>query len=297
MEEMFHRLVRGHTQVVKLLEPGFRYVKADPTQIEQVVINLVINAIEAMPDGGRLTIETEYVAVSEDQCSAPDEHAGAYVCLSVTDTGIGMDEETMQRLGEPFFSTKKTGTGLGLSTAYTIISQYDGWTRVQSKPGKGSAFRVFLPACADLDYEAAEIKVLTEFHGKGEKILLVEDDACVRATITEMLRAGGYHVVEVEDAEAALNVFEGENGNFQLVFSDVVLPKKDGLQLVDELLEHKPELSVILSSGYADQRSRWPIIRDRGYHFLPKPYGLPELLPVVKEALSSRKSLSTAAPY
>jgi two-component system cell cycle sensor histidine kinase/response regulator CckA len=283
--EMLERLIGEGTELDKALEDGYRYVKADPAQIGQVVINLVLNALDAMPTGGRLTIKTELVHVNGDQCRHPDAHAGDFVCLSVVDTGVGMSEQTVQRIFEPFYTTKKTGSGLGLSTVYTIVKQYDGWIDVDSEPGEGSTFQVYLPACSDPEYETIDVVRPAEFQGNGERILLVEDDGAVRDAVAEMLRAGGYSVVDVGTAEAALKVFEWEEGDFQLVFSDVVLPNKDGLELVDELLGKKPGLSIVLSSGYTDNRSQWPAIRERGYHFLQKPYGVTELLPVVREAL------------
>lgn len=287
IDEMLQRLIGEDTEVIRFLEPGFKYVKADPTQIEQVLINLTINALDAMPKGGKLTIKTEYVTVNEDELLHPEAHPGNFVCLTVTDTGVGMDEETIQHLFEPFFSTKERGIGLGLSTVYTIVKQYDGWIDVHSELGQGSTFQVYLPACDNLEYETFDVTPITKFHGRGERILLVEDDDDVRAAVSEMLRAGGYSVFDAESADAALRVFEEEKGDFHLVFSDVVLPNRDGIELVDQLLAYKPALSVVLSSGYTDKRSQWPMIRERGFHYLQKPYGLSELLPVVKEAILS----------
>jgi two-component system cell cycle sensor histidine kinase/response regulator CckA len=285
MEDMLGRLIGESKSLEKRLEPGFSYVKADPAQMGQMIVNLVLNAVEAMPEGGKLSLKTEYVHLNEDASSHPEAHPGDFVCLSVTDTGVGMSDATIQRIFEPFFTTKRTGSGLGLSTVCTIVKQYEGWIEVESEPGKGSTFLVYLPACSDPEYETMEVVEPSQFKGKGERILLVEDDNAVRGAVAEMLRAGGYSVVDVGTAEAALKIFEWEKGEFHLVFSDVVLPQKDGLTLVDELRARKPDLSVVLSSGYTDQRSQWPVIRERGFHFLQKPYGVSELLPVVKEAL------------
>jgi two-component system, cell cycle sensor histidine kinase and response regulator CckA len=287
MEDMLQRLIGEDIELVNRFEPGYSFVEADPARIEQVIMNLVLNAEEAMPEGGKLTIETETVSLDEDQCQRmPDAHPGTFVRLSVTDTGVGMDEETLQRIFEPFFSTKQKATGLGLSIAHSIVRQHDGWIDVDSEIGRGSTFRVYLPAVSsDEKPEPAEKPLMPEPQGHGERILLVEDEAGVRAAVQEMLQAGGYEVFAVERAEQAVRAFEREEGNFHLVFSDVVLPDRDGLQLVDELLSRKPDLAVLLSSGYTDQRSQWVTICERGFHFLQKPYGLSDLLPVVREAI------------
>ncbi len=287
MEEILQRLVGEDTHVISTLEPGYKYVKANPAQIEQVVMNLVVNAYEAMPSGGRLTIKTETVILDESQClRVPEAHPGTFVRLAVTDTGRGMDEETMRHIFEPFFSTKEKGTGLGLAIVRNIVEGYEGWIEVYSEPGRGSVFQVYLPTCfAGLEYEAEEEASRPELRGMGERILLVEDDEGVRVAVSEMLSAGGYHVVEAASVEEALAVFEREGGDFHLVFSDMILPDGDGLLLIDEFLSREPELQVLLTSGYPDQRAQWPIIQERGIRFLRKPYGLAELLPVVREVI------------
>jgi two-component system cell cycle sensor histidine kinase/response regulator CckA len=287
MEDMLHRLIGEDIELINFFEPGFRFVEADPVRIEQVIMNLVLNAREAMPEGGKLTLQTETVTLDEDQCQhRPDAYPGTFVRISVIDTGVGVDEETLPHIFEPFFSTKQKGTGLGLFIAHSIVRQHDGWMDAHSEPGQGSTFQVYLPAVpVDQEPEPAEKPLLPELQGLGERILLVEDEAGVRAAVSEMLRAGGYEVVAAESAEQALRVFEREAGDFHLVFSDVVLPDRDGLQLVDELLSRKPELSALLTSGYTDQRSQWLAICERGFHFLQKPYGLSDLLPVVREAI------------
>jgi PAS domain S-box-containing protein len=288
MEEMLRRFVGEDTKVDSALEPGFRYVKANPTQIEQVIMNLVINAHEAMPGGGKLTIKTENVTLDEDQCrDIPDAYPGTFVCLSVSDTGAGMDEKTLRQIFKPFFSTKDQGTGLGLSIVSSIIKQHKGWIAVSSTPSQGSTFRVYLPAyLGDVDYQPEAIIPVEEFQGTGERILVIEDDPGVRAAVSEMLRANGYVVVEAEGANAALDVFDKHKGDFQLVLCDIVLPDLDGLELVDALLAQNPSLAVLLTSGYADQRIPWPLLYEKGYGFLQKPYGLVELLPVVKKVIA-----------
>jgi PAS domain S-box-containing protein len=288
LETMFQRLLGENTELTFSLEPGLCYVKVDPAQIERVIMNLVVNAYEAMPGGGKIIISTENVVADGDLYpSRPEQEAGRYVCLSVIDTGVGMDTETRQRIFEPFFSTKEEGTGLGLSVVYGVVRQHGGWIDVVSEPGRGCTFQIYLPAVFEnLVYEAAESDLEIELQGAGQRILLVEDEDSVRAAVGDMLRSGGYEVVGVETAEQALYVFERDRGEFDLVFSDVVLPDGDGLQLVEFLISRKPGLPVLLSSGYPDRKSQWPVIREKGYPYLPKPYSLSELLPAVEAALA-----------
>jgi two-component system cell cycle sensor histidine kinase/response regulator CckA len=287
MEEMLQRFVGEGIEIINALGPGYRYVRADPAQMEQVIMNLVVNAYEAMPQDGQVTIKTEIVTSDQDRGQPiPQAQPGTFVRLSVSDTGVGMDEETLQSIFEPFFSTKEKGTGLGLTIVRNIIEGCGGWVDVHSERERGSTFEAYLPACfAGLEYGPDRIAAEPDVHGKGERVLLVEDDEGVRAAVSEMLRVGGYVVVEAASAGEAMTAFEREEGNFHLVLSDVVLPDQDGLQLIDQLLVQKPELSVLLTSGYPDQRAQWTIIRERGIRFLRKPYGLAELLPVVREVL------------
>jgi two-component system cell cycle sensor histidine kinase/response regulator CckA len=289
LEEMLERLIGEDTDVINTLKPGFRHVKADPVQIEQVIMNLVINAHEAMPEGGKLSIVTETVTLDQDQCRhMSGAYPGTFVRLSVIDTGSGIDPETMPHIFEPFFSTKEKGSGLGLAIADGIVKQYSGWIDVNSELGQGTTFQVYLPALSeDSVDEIAEAVPEQVLPGKGERILLVEDDDGVRAAIAEMLRANGYIAVEAQNAEKALDLFEGEGGHFDLVFSDVVLPDRDGLELVDLCLVRDPDLRVVLTSGYTDHRSQWTSIRERGFGFLRKPFDLPSLLATIRESLDA----------
>jgi two-component system cell cycle sensor histidine kinase/response regulator CckA len=282
VEELLPRLLGVGTKVIVSLEPGAGHVRADPAQLEQVIMNLVVNAHEAMPEGGTLLVETG----QEQLQRAPAAQPGTYVCLSITDTGVGMDAETVEQVFEPFFSTKKSGTGLGLPIAATIIRQHDGWIDVDSQPGRGSTFRIYLPAVpAEPAGDAGELLPQPELQGQGERVLLVEDDEGVLAAVSEMLRLGGYTVAGVRSVQGALDAFEQGGQDFQLVFTDVVLPDKDGLALVDQLLSHKPDLAVLLTSGYTDERAQWTTISQRGFRFIQKPYSLSQLLAAVREAL------------
>ncbi len=289
MDEMLRRLIGEDIDLVTALEPECWAVKADPGQIEQVIMNLAVNARDAMPQGGRLTLKTEDVIVDEDYCQLiPEARPGRCVRLSVEDSGVGMDKDTLQHIFEPFFTTKEAGegTGLGLAVVYGIVRQHEGWIHVYSEPGQGSIFTIYLPAVlAELEDRVGETISLQELQGRGERILVVEDDEEVCEAITTMLRENGYTIFEAASAEEALDIFEREKGDFHLVFSDVVLPGKTGLQLVDELLSSKSELRILLGSGYTDQKSQWPLIRERGFRFLQKPYTPIELLRTIREAI------------
>jgi len=291
MHDVLQRVVGESVALSELLEPGPSYTKADRGHIEQVIMNLAINAQEAMPEGGKLTIKTETVTLDEGQSRhLPGAYPGTFVCLSVIDTGIGMDEKTVRRIFEPFFSTKPKGTGLGLPIANSIVRQYAGWIEVSSTPWQGSTLQVCLPAfLGDVESQVPKSVVPLELQGMGERILVVEDNEGVRAAVCEMLQSGGYVVFEAANAREALDLFEREKGEFHLILSDVVLPDEDGVRLVDQLLSRKPGISVLMSSGYMDERAQWPLIRARGYHFLQKPFGFGELMPVVREIIYQRQ--------
>jgi two-component system cell cycle sensor histidine kinase/response regulator CckA len=289
VDKMLHRIIGEDIELVNDLDPGLGRVKADPGQVEQIIMNLAINARDAMPQGGRLTIKTENVTLDEDYYQIiPGARPGRFVCLSVTDTGVGMTKETLQHIFEPFFSTKENGTGLGLAVAYGIVKQHEGWINVYSEPGHGSTFRVYLPAFAvEPGEERVEAIPLQELQGRGEWILLVEDEAAVRELVARSLGENGYVVFKAASAQEALEIFARERGKFHLIFSDVVLPDGTGLQLADQFLPRNPELRVLLSSGYTAQKSQWPLISERGFRFLQKPYTLADLLRALRAAVDT----------
>lgn len=286
--KMLSRLIGEQYSIITSLDDDLPTVKADTGHIEQVLMNLVVNARDAMGGGGEIEIGTAKVQVDEEYVySHTGARTGKFARLFVRDTGSGMDADTLSHVFEPFFSTKKTGmgTGLGLSVVYGIIAQHGGWIDVESKPGSGSTFSVFLPA---VPFEVAETGVETvlidALQGHGEKILLVEDEESVRALAEKMLSGHNYTVVSAASAEEALDIFEKESGDFRLVFSDVILPGMDGIRLVGRLIECKPELRVMLASGFMEGMD-FQKIRRKGYRFLEKPYALTDLLQQVKELL------------
>ncbi|MEW5804061.1 MAG: ATP-binding protein [bacterium] len=297
-EKMLRRLIGEDIDLVTDLGSGLGSVKADPGQIEQVIMNLSVNARDAMPRGGRLTIRSDSVVLTENECRViPEGRPGTFVCLSVTDTGCGMDRAVMDRIFEPFFTTKGpgNGTGLGLSTVYGIIKQHEGWIDVSSQPGQGSTFRMFLPVFSvklpEKNHERA--LPLQGLQGNGERILLVEDEQGARQFAAQALRKNGYIVCEAASAREASDIFSASGDSFHLVFSDVVLPDKTGIELVDHLLALRPEQPILFCSGYTDQKSQWPLICKRKFRFLQKPYLLAELLSAVQETIRLSKAHSS----
>jgi len=264
--------------------------RADPAQIQQVLLNLVINARDAMPSGGRLLVATsrrEFEA--DDEQPGSDIRRGRYVCLSVCDTGTGMSPETVAHLFEPFFTTKDTGkgTGLGLAVVHGIVKQHEGWIHVYTESGQGSEFKIFLPAVDRPKGRdtAVEAPGGAAPRGRGERILLVEDEPGPRLVAVRVLRDHGYHVMEAGNAADARRGFQ-ESPPVDLVISDVVLPDGNGVELVLAFRETRPGLPVVMMSGYADERARWPEIRDRRLPFLLKPFSVAELLDAVARTLA-----------
>lgn len=289
--KMLKRLIGEDITINTELEDDLWAVRADVGNIEQVFMNLAVNARDAMLQGGVLTIKTEKVTLDDEYCKViPEARPGKFVCLSVADTGTGMDKSVLQRIFEPFFSTKEfgKGTGLGLAVVYGIVKQHEGWINVYSEPGKGSIFKVYLPASSEAVVEKTEEKIsLKSLQGNGERVLLVEDEPAVREFASKVLADNGYVVFDAEDVAEALELFKKEDGKFDLIFSDMVLPDKSGLHLVDRLLQDHPKLSVLLSSGYSDDKSQWPIIEERGFKFLQKPYSIPALLQAIRKTIKS----------
>ncbi len=287
--KMLNRLIGEDIVIETELEPDIWTIRADAGKIEQVIMNLAVNARDAMPDGGKLIIKTANMNLDEEYCKmVPDAQPGNSICLSVTDTGVGIAEEYKPFIFDPFFTTKEEGkgTGLGLSVVFGIIKQHDGCISFYSEKGQGTTFKVYIPAIQQEAEDLVEEAIpLEELQGDGKRILLVEDDKAVREFTAQALNANGYFVTEAEDMQQALEIFEQEAGQFELILSDVVLPDRNGLELVTRILAIDPNVHVLLTSGYTDHKSRWNIISERDYNFLAKPYTLPNLLRAAKEAI------------
>ncbi|UCF04231.1 MAG: PAS domain S-box protein [bacterium] len=289
MKELLGRLIGEDIELVTDLAVDLNRIMVDPGQIQQVIMNLAINARDAMMDGGILTIRTENVTLDENMCrTIPDSSPGEFVHLSIEDTGVGMSGEVLARVFDPFFSTKEAGegTGLGLSTVYGIVKQHHGSIAVSSEPGGGAAFSIYLPSYhSELEEHPAGTGLGDDLRGNGERILIVEDDEGVRGFISRVLSDHGYTVFETDSAEGASTVFEMEGGAIDLVFTDVVLPKRTGLQLVEELASQKQDIRVVLSSGYSSRKIAQPLIEKHGYRLLRKPFTAVDLLQAIKEVL------------
>jgi len=256
-------------------------------------MNLAVNARDAMPQGGRLTFSTETVEMRPvDVTMIPESHTGVFTCLSVSDTGSGINPELLPHLFEPFFTTKGQGkgTGLGLSVIYGIVKQNDGWINVYSQEGQGSTFKVYLPASQKAVAQTEVPPPPDTLPGLGKAILLVEDEPGVRSLATLVLQSAGFKVTACENAEVAVTVFSRTPNRFDLLFSDVVLPGKNGIELAITLRGLAPNLPVLLCSGYADDRVRWASIEQEGFRFINKPYPTATLLRAVHETLHAAKT-------
>ncbi|NDY42115.1 PAS domain S-box protein [Dissulfurirhabdus thermomarina] len=285
--KMLTRLIGEDITVETDLEPAPWPVRGDAANVDQVIMNLAVNARDAMPEGGVLTLRTRNVRVEDPPEAAPGRR-GRFVALTVADTGLGMDAETLSHVFEPFFTTKEAGrgTGLGLSVVYGIVQEHGGWIDVRSEPGRGTAFTVYFPAAATAagpeDRPRADLGGL---RGRGERILLVEDEASVRDFAAMALAGNGYEVTAAASGAEARECFESAGGGFDLLLSDVVLPDATGLDLVRDLAARAPGMKVLLTSGYTDQKAQWRHIREAAVPFLQKPFTLEALLAAVKNAL------------
>ncbi len=285
---MLHRLVGEDIDLVTRLSPEPAAVRADQGQMEQVLMNLVVNARDAMPNGGRLTIEVRRAELDEAYCRChADASPGRHVLIAVSDEGCGMDAETQSRIFEPFFTTKERGqgTGLGLATVYGVARQWGGHVGVYSERGRGSVFKVYFPeAQAAIESAAAPPAVSKLAHGT-ETILLVEDEETVRAVTREFLALQGYTVLEAKDGVEALAVTAEHAGEIHLLLTDVVMPRMGGGELVTRLVAERPELRVLYMSGYPDDAVVRHGLLDEQAEFLAKPFTLPALGGRVREVL------------
>jgi PAS domain S-box-containing protein len=281
MEPMLRRLLGEQVQLRTALAPETGTVKADGPQLEQVIMNLAVNARDAMPRGGTITIETANVTLDEAYCrtrggATPGEH----VVISVTDTGEGMSPEVLSHLFEPFFTTKPPGkgTGLGLATSHGIIRQASGHIAVYSELGRGTSARVYLPR-------------LTEAEAGGkETVLVVEDSALVRDLTAESLRGAGYTVLSAASSAEAIRASNAHGGTIDLLVTDVVLPDMNGVQLAKELTKERPEMRVIYMSGYTEETVEEHGVEPSRMPFLAKPFTMDLLLRMVREVLDSKAS-------
>ncbi len=291
MDKMLRRLIGEDVELRADMSSTLWRVKVDPGQMEQVVMNLSVNARDAMPDGGTLTLETRNVELPEGDAQAPpDLKPGRYVRLSASDTGHGMDARVKSRVFEPFFTTKEPGkgTGLGLASVYGIIKQSDGRIAVVSEPGQGAKFTIYLPSSGEDEIENVEEQPPPVTTRGGETLLLVEDEDNVRKMLGLMLRAKGYRVIEAENGAEAIDLFEQAEHAIQLVVTDVVMPRISGRKLVENLRTVQPDIHVLYMSGYTDDAIVRQGILEPNFHFLQKPFLPAQLAAKVREVLDSR---------
>ncbi len=297
MEKMLRRLIGEDVELCTLFEPDLGRVKADPGQFEQVILNLGVNARDAMPRGGKLTIQTANVTLDQKtRFRNRDLGVGEYVMVAITDTGVGMTEEVKAHLFEPFFTTKGVGrgTGLGLATCYGIICQSDGDIRVYSELNCGTTFKIYLPR-VDLPATTTTVTSDPETLPEGaESVLIVEDEASVRRLAASVLRGVGYQVQEARDAAEALSLIEAKQP-FDLVVTDVIMPKMSGKELYDKIKVIAPRIQVLFMSGYTDDSLAHHGVLGPELSFLEKPFSPAGLARKVREVIDSSKGRSRPA--
>jgi CheY-like chemotaxis protein len=308
LSDMLDRLVGEQVELVHDLEPRLARVAADPAQLEQVLVNLVVNAVDAMPGGGRITLASRNLAPIEPPADGSSDGEGGAVLIEVSDTGVGMDEPTRRRIFEPFFTTKERGkgTGLGLSTVYGIVTQNDGSISVETGVDEGTTFRIILPrsapplteeevALADAPAEAAD-------EGPGEpglaeeSILLVEDDAMFRGLLEEVLEDQGYTVLAAGEPAEALKLLDRRGKPVDLVVTDLVMPGMTGDELVRRLQARSPEIRAILMSGYSNEHLEARVRTDGSLPMMRKPFSTKELARRVREVLDAAPAAYTGDP-
>jgi CheY-like chemotaxis protein len=284
---LLRRVIGENISITVQSARDLRVTLADPSQVDQVLMNLCLNARDAMPEGGRLFLETKNMEIDEEYCRQfPYAQPGSYVALSVSDTGIGMDAGTIEQIFEPFFTTKEMGkgTGLGLATVYGIVKQHGGFLNVESEPGKGTTFQIFLPASAGMA-EHREAKS-EEMPRKGsETILLAEDHEGLRQSAQEMLETLGYRVLLAADGLEALQLFKANSNRIDLVILDVVMPGLSGPDSYSQMALLRPDVRVVFTTGYTSEVASLTSMIDKGAGFLQKPYGQRSISTKIREVL------------
>jgi two-component system, cell cycle sensor histidine kinase and response regulator CckA len=289
IEKMVRRLIGEDIDLLILADSSLGKTKADPGQVEQVLLNLIVNARDAMPQGGKLTIETSNVLLSDDYANRHGATSGSYVMLAVSDNGSGMAPEIKEHIFEPFFSTKPAGkgTGLGLSTVYGIIKQSGGHIWLYSEPEQGTTFKVFLPRVDDVA-ESRDSGSLSRTVPQGnETILLVEDEDQVRNILTDMLESQGYDLLVASNGPEALDIASSRNGTIHLMITDVVMPQMSGRELSELMANIRPEMRILYMSGYTDDAIVHHRLLDEGLNFIQKPFDTATVARKVRHVLDS----------
>ncbi len=287
-KKLLRRLTREDIEMRVRLDPSLGTIKADSSQIHQILINLALNASDAMPNGGRMTIGTANVSLDEVYVAKrPVVEAGHYVLLSVSDTGIGMDQETLSHIFEPFFTTKEKGrgTGLGLATVYGIVKQHGGYIWAYSEPGYGTNFKIYLPRVLESRGTPWTPSSEPEDVLGGETILVVEDEDAVRKLTCKILEKQGYDVIEAHSADDAARISEHEKSPIHMLLTDIVMPGMNGKQLYEIIAKSRPEIKILYMSGYTDDVIAYHGILDAGVRLLQKPFSVETLTKKIRKVL------------
>ena len=285
---MLRRVIGEDIELVTKLSDSVENSRLDPDQVTQVILNLAVNARDAMPEGGTLHIETASVDLDDAYTKThPPVRPGRYVMLAVSDTGTGIDKSVLPHIFDPFFTTKEVGkgTGLGLSIVYGIVKQSGGYIWAYSEPEYGTTFKLYFPVTA-APLEGPVARTETIFHPTGQWVLLVEDEALIRGNVSECLRQLGYQVLEAENGEKALRLCEEHRGRIDLVLTDLVMPGMSGHELAGELAQHHPEIKLLFMSGYTEDSAARRDILLKGSPFLQKPFSVSDLSNAVQQALT-----------
>jgi CheY-like chemotaxis protein len=295
-QSILSRVISENVEIVTVLAPDLRRVRADPGQIQQVILNFALNSRDAMPEGGRLTLETRNVEIEGgDADRHPGPGPGHFVALLVSDTGHGMSPEVLAHVFEPFFTTRAQGqgTGLGLATAYGVVTQSGGHVEVESAVGQGTTFKVLLPVADTASDDGPAPPPPSP--KASETILLVEDAAPLREMVQEILETEGYHVLAAENAQRALAVADAHEGKIALMITDVVMPGLSGPAVAERVKVRRPETCVLFMSGYTDAAIGQQGVLDRATHFIQKPFSADALLRKVREVLDRGPTQGTGA--
>jgi CheY-like chemotaxis protein len=288
VRNLFHHAIGEDIELRTIMTEQDQAVLADSGQIEQVLLNLATNARDAMPRGGQFTIETGLAQIDEEFIQRHGYgKKGAYVLISVSDTGEGMDEPTRQRVFEPFFTTKEVGkgTGLGLAMVYGSVKQHNGYINVFSEPGKGTTFKIYLPVLHAAAKSLASAETPAVPRRASETVLLAEDDPAVRSMTRSVLEESGYTVIEAADGRDAVEKLEKNRGRLDLLIVDVVMPKKNGKEVFEEAKRLKPGIKVLFMSGYPAHIIQEKGILEEGLSFISKPATPHDLLRKIREVL------------
>ncbi|MHB8205615.1 MAG: response regulator, partial [Desulfomonilaceae bacterium] len=298
IKKLLDRTIPKMIEIEIGLQNGLNTINADSSQIEQIMMNLAVNARDAMPDGGRLVIETEDIVLDQAYCSGHIEATpGPYVLVSVSDTGMGMDKKTMERIFEPFYTTKAPGkgTGLGLAMVYGIVKQHGGYIICYSESGMGTTFKIYFPALVS-NVVSEKLTGSLEAQGGTEMILLVDDEENVRNVGTDLLQGAGYSVITAVNAKEALELFKNKHRSIALVILDLIMPEMSGKECLEKLLEIDSNVKVLMCSGYSPNGAAKAAIDTGAKGFISKPYNSNEMLVQIRKILGPTKAQANDNP-